>query len=506
MQRMCGIDPMFLYSETPATPMEVSFTCVFEPQSAPGGYSFEAVRDHVAHRLPEIPLLRRRLLPVPLGLDHPRWVDDPEFDLDNHLHRVGMPQVSNHEGTLSDITANVMSNPLRPEQPPWEMHVVEGLDDGKVAVIAKMHHSVIDGVSGTRIMAQLLDMTPQRADSSEMEPWRPETIPSQTRLLTDALPTLLSSPIRAVRAAHEIGKATVRLARHAMTNGTAGLTMPLGAPDSFTTPMKSQRSVSFAELDMNDVRKLKAHSGVTLNDVVLALCSGALRNYQNQHQTRCANPLVAVVPVSVRTMSDRDAMGNRLSAMFIPLASDKQEPLDRLQAVAQSSRSAKAQEHAVGYGDLAAAVSEALPPALARSAFQLGSRLGAVRRLRPGNLVVSNVPGPKSPLFFAGMRMVGAYPIGPVVDGVALNITVQNYLDSLFVGLNACPSVVPDVDVLAELVHEELEALLKAALESSRRSWPPEPMLPIVDPVENLDLDGLLGTPLPVSFGVPSLA
>jgi WS/DGAT/MGAT family acyltransferase len=504
MQRMCGIDPMFLYSETPATPMEVSFTCVFDPQSAPGGYSFDAVRDHVAHRLSEIPLLRRRLMQVPMGLDHPRWVDDPEFDLDNHLHRVGMPVHSNHDG-LSDITAEVMSHPLCPDQPPWEMHVVEGLDGGKVGVIAKMHHSVIDGVSGTRILAQLLDMTPQQADTTAMEPWQPETPPSRTQMVTESIPALLSSPIRAGRAAHELGKATVRLARHAMASGTDGLTMPLGAPDSFSTPMKSERSVSFVELNMNDVRKLKAHSGVTLNDVVLALCSGALRNYLDQHHSRSADPLVAVVPVSVRTMSERDAMGNRLSAMFVPLASDQQEPLDRLLAVAEASRSAKAQERAVGYGDLAAAVSEALPPALARSVFQLGSRLGAVRRLRPGNLVVSNVPGPKFPLFFAGMRMVGAYPIGPVVDGVALNITVQSYLDSLFVGLNACPSVVPDVDVLAALVHEELEALLKAALGSSRGSWPMADVPPILELGAELDLEGLLDTPVPVGFGVPPL-
>jgi WS/DGAT/MGAT family acyltransferase len=282
-------------------------------------------------------------------------------------------------------------------------------------------------------------------------------------MLADSLPNLLASPTRYVRAAHEIGKATVRLARHAVTQGTASMSVPIGAPVQFDSPMKSSRTVAFVDLPLSDVRQLKEHAGVTLNDVVLAVCSGALRNYLGRRASQCVDPLVAVVPVSVRGLHESDAAGNRLSAMFVQLASDRKEPMDRLHGVADSSRSAKAQEQAVGYADLVAAVSEALPPPLTRAAFRLGAKMGALRRLRPGNLVVSNVPGPKFPLYFVGMRMVAAYPIGPVVNGVALNITVQNYLDSLFVGLNACPSAVPDMDELATLVRQELDDLVAAS-------------------------------------------
>jgi hypothetical protein len=165
-------------------------------------------------------------------------------------------------------------------------------------------------------------------------------------------------------------------------------------------------------------------------------------------------------------------MGNRLSAMFVSLGSDRTQPLDRLETVAAACDSAKVQEQAVGYGAMAAAVSEAVPPALAGPALRLGAQLGAVRRLRPGNLVISNVPGPRCPLYFAGMRMEAVYPIGPVVDGVALNITVQSYLDSLFVGLNACPTVVPDVDSLAQSVVYELDRLSKAASQDVRSERP----------------------------------
>ncbi|HEY2214164.1 MAG TPA: wax ester/triacylglycerol synthase family O-acyltransferase [Acidimicrobiales bacterium] len=463
VQRMYGIDPMFIYSETAESPMEVAFTCVFDPATAPDGYSFENVRQRVAQRLPHVPLLRRKLVPVPLGLDHPRWVDDPDFDLDNHLHRTRLADNSGRLG-LSDLTAEIMSNSLSPGQPPWELHVVEGLDEGRVAVIAKMHHSAIDGVSGTRIMAQLLDVTPLAETPTIPAPtWNPSPAPSAIRMLSDSLPNLLSSPTRYVRAAREIGKATVRLARHALKEGTASLSVPLGAPSHFDSPMKSSRSVAFIELPLSEVRQLKEQAGVTLNDVVLAACSGALRNYLGGHASSCVDPLVAVVPVSVRALNEGDAMGNRLSAMFVGLASNRPEPLDRLHGVAESCRSAKAQEQAVGYADLVTALSEAVPPPLARAIFRLGARAGAVRRLRPGNLVVSNVPGPKFPLYFAGMRMLGVYPIGPVIDGVALNITVQNYLDSLFVGLNACPAAVSDIDELATLVGRELGDLVMAS-------------------------------------------
>src|SRR5580698_10605404 len=160
MQRMNGIDPMFVYSETPVTPMEVAYACVFDPATAPGGYSFEGVRAVLAERVPLLVPFRRRLMPVPFGLDHPRWVDDPAFDLDNHLHRAALPAPGS-EVELRAKVAEVMGRPLDLHQPPWEMHVVEGLADGKVGLIAKIHHSVIDGVAGVQLMAQLLDFGPE---------------------------------------------------------------------------------------------------------------------------------------------------------------------------------------------------------------------------------------------------------------------------------------------------------------------------------------------------------
>lgn len=461
--RMSGIDPMFIYSETPLTPMEVSYTCIFDPSTAPSGYSFDAVRDLLAQRIPTLPSFRRRLMEVPLGLDHPRWVDDPEFDLTNHLHRTALPTPGG-ETELSDLTAEVMGRPLRSEQPPWEMHLVEGLSGGRIGLIAKVHHAVIDGMSGAQLMARLLDISCEGPTTPEVHsPWRPSALPSGLRLVTEALPRILTSPIRLIRAAHEVGRTSLRLARHAADGGTGAVSIPMGAPAIFGAQVTAMRAVSFAEVDLSEVIALKNRMGVSLNDVVLTVCSGALRTYLADHGHETINSLVAVVPVSVRDESERDSMGNRLSAMFVSLGSDQEKPLDRLRAVASACASAKAQERAVGYGTLASAVSDALPSALAEPALRLGAKFGAVRRLRPGNVVISNVPGPTFPLFFAGMRMEAVYPIGPVIDGVALNITVQSYLNSLFVGLNACPAAVPDVAALAHSVSAELRHLTKAS-------------------------------------------
>ena len=213
---------------------------------------------------------------------------------------------------------------------------------------------------------------------------------------------------------------------------------------TFETPVCAQRAVEFTELDMAQVRTLKDRYGSTVNEVVLAVCSGALRTHLEATGGESDSPLIAVVPVSVRA-DEHEASGNHLSAMFVPLSNDLQTPLERLRTVSEASSSAKTQERQVGFGPMASLMAEAMPPAIARPVIQLGVRAGILRKVRAGNLMVSNVPGPSFPLYFTGMELCGVYPLGPVVDGIALNITVQSYRDSLFVGINACATAVPDL-------------------------------------------------------------
>jgi WS/DGAT/MGAT family acyltransferase len=463
MQRMTGIDPMFIYSDTPDTPMEIAYVCVFDPSALPGGYSFDRVTAVLETRIPTMQPFRRRLMPVPFGLDHPRWVDDPHFDLVNHLHRVALPAPGGDDEFRAKV-AEVMGRPLTPEQPPWEMHVVEGMADGMVGLIAKVHHSVIDGVAGAELLAKLLDLTPEGSAVTEpCPPWVPPQLPSQTRLMTDALPRFVRSPVRGLRAAREVGRTAVRLARVVVDDRLGPVSIPLGAPDTFESPVGADRAIAFAELDMGEVRALKARFGSTINDVVLAVCSGALRSHLAAHGQEVDSPLVAVVPVSVRGEKGAAVLGNHLSAMFVPLSNDQKTPLERLRTVTAASASCKGQERAVGYGPMATLLTEAMPAAVARPMVQLGVRSGVLRKLRPGNLMISNVPGPDFPLYFAGMELRAVHPLGPVIDGVALNITVQSYRDSLFVGINACATAVPDLPGLTRAMVDELSLLRRMA-------------------------------------------
>ncbi len=478
MQRMSGIDPMFVYADTPDTPMEVAYACVLDPTSAPGGYCFERVRDLLLERIPDLPPLRQRFMTVPLGLDVPRLVDDPEFDLSDHLHREALPAPGGPD-EFTRMVSEVMSRPLHPDQPPWEMHVIEGLDRGRVGLIAKVHHAVVDGVAGAQLMAQLLDLTPEAEGSIDTERRStrlPARLPSGARLFSDALPNFMTSPVRTWRAGREVGRTAARLVRRAVDPGAGPVSIPLGAPATFETAVGPRREVAFAELDLRQVRVLCERFDVTVNDVVLATCSGALRAYLAEHGEDVDRPLVAVVPVSTRDRSaaegTRRDVGNELSAMFVPLSNDRKTPLERLRTVAAASASGKGQERAAGFGPAIALVADAVPPAIARPVIQLGVRAGVVRRARAANLMVSNVPGPDFPLYFAGMRLESVFPLGPVVDGIALNITVQGYEQSLFVGANASSRAVPHVTALTEAMEAELVRLNRMALGAPARPDP----------------------------------
>ena len=229
-------------------------------------------------------------MPVPLGLDHPRWVDDPDFDLGDHLHRTALPSPAGQSEWQAKV-AEVMGRPLTPDQPPWEMHLVEGMAGQRVGLIAKVHHTVIDGVAGATMLAHLLDLTPGGWEVTHPSPaWRPPQLPSAGTVFGDALPHVLQSPLRAWRAAREVGRTAVRLTRCALDERTGPLHVPLGAPLTFEeTAVRARRAVAFAELAMADVKALKDRYGATVNDVILAVCSGALRTHLERVRA-CGGP------------------------------------------------------------------------------------------------------------------------------------------------------------------------------------------------------------------------
>ena len=464
MERMSGIDAAFLYFETPNMHMHVVATIVFDPSTSPRGYSFEGVKRVIEGRLHLAPPLRRKLAPTPLNLHHPVWVEDNDFDLDYHVRRIGCPAPGTEE-QLSEIVGDIASRPLDRSRPLWEIWIVEGLENGHTAAVAKMHHCTIDGVSGANFMVHFLDLEPQGAERPPPpDDWKPDHKPSDIELLGRALIARAQKPLNWFR----VVPATLKsvggfIAARRRTEGP-GMPTPLRAPrTSFNTTITPHRRTAYTQMPLGDVKAIKRAFGTTVNDVVLAIVSGGLRRYLQTRNEMPDRSLIAAVPVSVRTDEEKAEVGsNKVSAMFSTLATDIDDPVERLKAIHEANKGAKEEHKAIG-ADMLTKWGELAAPTTFSLAARMYARLKlADRHAVVHNLVISNVPGPPFPLYFAGAKLVALYPLGPIFDGAGLNITVVSYMDQLFVGLIGCREIV-DVWAIARDIPEAFAELRKAA-------------------------------------------
>jgi len=461
MQRLSGLDAMFFYLETPSSHMHVTGVYVIEPGER--ATSFEEIRQMVAERLPLAAPFRRRLVEVPLRLSHPFWIEDPDFDLDYHVRRAALPAPGGMR-ELEAFVGQVVGLPLDRSRPLWEMYVVEGLEGGRLATVTKMHHAAIDGVSGAEIAATWLDLEPNPPERLIVDHWHPEPVPTEVELMAFAMASLVGHPLRAARTARRVVESALHVTERNRRAGVEPPPSPFDAPKtSLNQAITPHRRVAFAERPLDELKAVKNHFGCTVNDVVLALCASALRAYLIEGDELPEEPLVAMVPMSVRTESERLAGGNRVSAMLTSLATNLEDPAARLRAISESMRSAKEQEELIGASTLTD-WTEFTFPALIGRASRLISSMKVFDRVRPAfNVTISNVPGPPFPLFMAGARMVGFYPLGPVAEGVGLNITVMSYCGIVYFGFNACRETAPRVADLPRLVGEALDELLELA-------------------------------------------
>lgn len=469
MERITAADASFLYMENPIVHMHVTGVLVLDPSTVPGGWSFERFRDHVISRLHRIPVFRRRLLSPPLGIDHPVWVDDPDFDIDRHLHHRTV-----EDGTVEGLAAWVgeyASEPLDRSLPLWDMAVLDGFDDGSVAVVSKVHHVAVDGVTGTDLMAQLVDLSPDDA-GGEVAPFHPDPLPNPIELAYDAVASRLLDPLRGVRA---LGRALGSVGRvvQAVAGDDDGPTMarPFDAPRTFFNhSLTGRRSVAFAKAPLEDLKLAKSTFGATVNDVFLAACTQALRAYLADHGEHLDRPLVVSVPVSVHGEVHDGRATNQVSNMFVRLPVHLEDPVEQLHAVRADTRDAKAVHGAIG-ADMIGDVTEVTPPAIFNLASRMYSSAGLADRLAPiHNLVISNVPGPPFPLYVAGARLLAVYPFGPLIEGSALNITVLSNMGNMDIGVIACPDVAPGIDELASGIAEGIEVLRAAAARTVEES------------------------------------
>jgi WS/DGAT/MGAT family acyltransferase len=481
MHRLSGLDASFLALETPANHMHVMGVAVVDPSDAPADFGFERFVRHIAERLPLIPPFRRRLVTVPFGIDAPVWIEDPAFDLDYHLRHVTAPAPGG-PSELEAVAADIAGRPLDRSRPMWEMYFVEGLEGDRVAMISKIHHSVIDGVSGVDIMAHLFDTERDPDPRFELQvapDWEPERVPSDIEMMAAGMLSVTRLPARAVRTVARTGRRAWRVAQR-VRGAEVRAGVPLTAPKlTMNAPITPHRTIAFASLPLADVKRAKDTLGVKVNDIVLEITTSAMRSYLDGRGELPDRSLVATIPTSVRTSDQANTMGNRVSAMFARLPVELDDPIERIEAIRGSTADAKDLHEEVG-GTTLQELAEVATPAMLSSAMRLVSTFKLIERFGGAvhNVVVSNVPGPPFPLYLTGARLEAMHPLGPIFDGAGLNLTVMSYLDRIDFGFLGCRELIPDLDVLAAAVPDALGELLK--LVDSERS-PAAPQRPKLD-------------------------
>ncbi len=475
MQQLTGLDSAFLALETANATGHVGGVCVLDPTDAPRPLTLARLTEVLAERVPLVPVLRRKLLNVPFGLDQPYWIDDPDFDIEYHIREIALPR----PGSVAQLTEQVSrlhARPLDRSRPLWEIYLITGLAKRRAAVYTKIHHAAIDGVSGAELLTVLLDLSPEGRELPAPAPFRPAPPPGPLTLAALAGARMAWRPVQTVRITNELIRVlpTMAPALNTFVGGMLGLSRgdgavipsaPVRAPATpFNKPITPHRRLALRSVDLDTVKSVKNAFGVSVNDVVMAMCAGGLRRWLADHRSLPVSPLVAMIPVSVRDPASKAAMGNKVSAMLAVLPTNLAEPAERLQVVHAATKAAKAQQAAIPQG-LVDQISDFAPPALTARAARVVFATGLLHRLPPFNLCISNVPGPNVPVYLCGAKLLAHYPVSVVTDGQGLNITLVGYLGQLHFGLVACRELMPDIETLATYLVEELDLLVKAAAE-----------------------------------------
>src|SRR3954469_13093560 len=476
----------FLALESATQTGHVGGLAILDASTAPsGGLGCAEIRTLLCERLPLLPPFRWRLVEVPLGLDYPYWIDDEDFDLDYHVRELALPRPGS-DAQLAAQVARIISRPLDRSRPLWELYVIDGLKAGHTAVLTKIHHALIDGMSGAEIMGLLLDLSPDGRKPDELpDPEDLSQIPQNggppgtaemlarglmgvpryplrvLKSLPKAVPHIEDTPFGVLPGASTIGRATDRAASLVFRGRSprpprSGLVAPR---TSFNKRVSPHRRFSFGQMSLEEVKEVKNAFGSTVNDVVVTMSAGAVRRWLIAHDELPDEPLVAQVPVSVRTDEQAGTYGNRILLMSAPLFTNIADPVERLAAHHEALSDMKVRHKALP-AELLQDANHFIPPAVFSRAAQLTFRLASSRPGRPTwNLVISNVPGPQLPLYFAGAKLEANYPFSVITDGMGLNITVMSYMGHMDFGIVADRDQMPDVWCLMDWLREELDAL-----------------------------------------------
>ena len=475
MQILSALDATFIYLESEHSPMAIGGLYVFDAKDAPKTFSYDTWKAMVQNRLRCSKVFRERLVEVPWDLSYPYWIQDPDFDLDAHLPKVKLAEPGGMT-ELMDLAAEIWSDVLDRGRPLWEMTFVEGLDNisglsnGSYALITRVHHAAVDGKAGGEMMSALMDLSPEIRQLEGEDNWEPEEIPSRWDAITKSW---AKAGKKALGLPGFIGK-TALGAAHLYTDKRLRTLEPppriLTAPKTiFNQPIRSGRSYWAKNFDFERIRAIrKAAPGVTINDVVLAICAGGLRDYLLAKNELPEKPLVAMAPISVRQQSEDsgndDGAGNQVSAMLLSLATDISDPLKRLLHIHGNTQRSKVQATALPANQ----ITDFLPSETLAAAARVytRTRLGGLHR--PFfNVTITNVPGPPVPLYIAGAKIHTAYGMAPILDGLGLILVVLSYKGQISIGASSCKQIVPDPELLINYISNSLDDLEKAVMQAN---------------------------------------
>jgi WS/DGAT/MGAT family acyltransferase len=473
-RRLSGLDSSFLYAESPTMPLHGGSITILDPSAARGEFGIDQVRRDIASRVDQLVPFRLRVAAPVLGLGRPVWVDTAGLDLDRHIHAAAVPRPGTRR-QLADLAGELFARPLPRDRPLWQLWFVEGLEDGRVALIWKAHHALMGGVEVTNLLELLYDLDDSVARETASTVDLDRQVPSPLTMVARAAVDVSTVPVRVARLVGESARAAVRVSRFLLGGGRPASTLPFAGPrTSLNGALVADRTCAFTSLSLDDVKTVKNALGVKVNDVVLAVCGAALREYLDDRRELPSRSLNATVMAAVGGIGAHAGavLGNATSILGATLATDVSDPLERLRQISASTQTAKGLHQALG-DTMVMRLADALPPGIFGAVVRAYGATGLPSLLRPPfNAVISNVPGPPVALYSSGARVVACYLFGPLVQSVALDITVISYSGSLDVGIAASPNLVPDPWPIADAMPVALESLVAAVMQETRPKEP----------------------------------
>ena len=478
MHQLQGMDASFVALETRNSPMHIGSILVYNPETAPGGFvRFKDILSFFESRMQLSRTVRQRLVRVPFDLDYPYWIEDPDFDLEYHVRHLALPKPGDWR-QLCIQAARIFARPLDLNRPPWEFTVVEGLDNvdgvakGSFAMVTKVHHAAIDGMSGIDLMEAMHTLDPNAPPPAEPDTWKGEKVPNPVELLGKSYFNAVTNPLKQLEVAAKAAPGIANAIK-GLVSKDFNLSGEMVAPKTrFNRVISSHRVVEGRSLPLADIKAIRqVVEGVKVNDVFLTIVGGAMRKYLESKNDLPKKTLTAMAPISVRAKEEKGDMGNQVAAMIAPLGTHIADPIERMEYVRSQTVNSKTMTEALGARNMTEA--SKVSPALWMSlGAQLYTRLGLANRgvSAPFSTVVTNVPGPPVPIYSSGARLESMMGLLCLTDGLGLGHVVQSYCDEATISFTACRELLPDPNFYVQCIEESFAELRDAAQAEAKKA------------------------------------